>query len=202
MIDLSHVWGLSRMGLAVEELWSMSEQALVGVYADARRQFLEKKLARDTQRARLEWMKAKTFVTSTGGVTERRMAVDVSEELARKGQELREMTHELDLLKVDVDVIAIVIRLRGAHVPAALQNEDAAEAEFGPDLTAWTRRSQAPSSSPTSKCNGPAPNTGRHRSSETGPVGITLESVRECENRLADRSLRPSRRGPSDRSSG
>ena len=129
MIDLSHVWGLSRMGLAVEELWSMSEQALVGVYADARRQFLEKRLARDTHRARLEWMKAKTFVNSMGGVTERRMAVDVSEELARKGQELREMTHDLDLLKVDVDVIAIVIRLRGAHVPAALQIEDAAEAK-------------------------------------------------------------------------
>jgi hypothetical protein len=133
MIDLSHVWALSRMGLAVEELWSMSEQALVGAYADARRRFLEKKLARDTHRARLEWMKAKTFVTSAGGVTERRMAVDVSEELARKGQELREMTHDLDLLKVDVDVIAIVIRLRGAHLPAALQIEDAAEAE--PDRT-------------------------------------------------------------------
>ena len=88
------------MGLAVEQLWSVSEQALVGAYADARRRFLEKKLARDTHRGRLEWMKAKTFVTSTGGVTERRMAVDVSEELARKGQELREMTHDLDLLKV------------------------------------------------------------------------------------------------------
>ncbi len=75
-------------------------------------------------------MKAKTFVNSMGGVTERRMAVDVSEELARKGQELREMTHDLDLLKVDVDVIAIVIWLRGAHLPAALQIEDAAEAEL------------------------------------------------------------------------
>jgi hypothetical protein len=117
------------MGISIEELWSMSDQAVIGAYADARRQFVEKKLARDTHRARLEWMKAKTFVNSSGGVTERRMAVDVSEELGRKGQELREMTRELDLLKVDVDVIAIVIRLRGAHVPAAVQAEDAAEGE-------------------------------------------------------------------------
>ena len=51
------------------------------------------------------------------------MAVDVSEELARKGQELREMTRNLDLLKVDVDVIAMVIRLRGWHAPSAPQDE-------------------------------------------------------------------------------
>jgi hypothetical protein len=31
----------------------------------------------------------------------------------RKGQELREMTRDPDLLKVDVDTIAMVIRLRG-----------------------------------------------------------------------------------------
>jgi hypothetical protein len=118
---------------SVEELWSISEQALVGAYAEARRRFVEKKLIRDTHRARLDWMKAKAFVGSTGGVTERKMAVDVSEELGRKGQELREMTRDLELLKIDVDVIAIVIRLRGAHVPAALQVDDAAEAE--PDRT-------------------------------------------------------------------
>jgi hypothetical protein len=121
------------MTIAIDELWSMPEPALVNAYADARRQFVEKKLARDTQRARLDWMRAKTFVTSAGGVTERKMAVDVSEELARKGQELREMTRDLDLLKVDVDVIAIVIRMRGAHVPSATQIEDAAEAD--PDRT-------------------------------------------------------------------
>src|SRR4051812_26141273 len=39
-------------------------------------------------------MRAKLFVGNTGGVTERKMAVDVSEELARKGQELREMAKE------------------------------------------------------------------------------------------------------------
>ncbi len=52
---------------------------------------MEKKFTRDTQRARLEWMRAKMFLSNSGGVTDRKMAVDVSEELARKGQELREM---------------------------------------------------------------------------------------------------------------
>ncbi|MGZ3287765.1 MAG: hypothetical protein ACXU87_06975 [Xanthobacteraceae bacterium] len=107
----------------------MSEQALVGAYADARRQFVERRFVRDTQRARLEWMKAKAFVNSSGGVTERKIAIDVSEEFARKGQELREMTRDLDLLKVDVDVIAVVIRLRGVHAPAAVHVEDHAEGE-------------------------------------------------------------------------
>jgi hypothetical protein len=62
-------------------------------------------------------------------MTDRKMAVDVSEELARKGQELREMTHDLDLLKVDVDIIAIVIRFRGASAPAGVQGEDASEGD-------------------------------------------------------------------------
>jgi hypothetical protein len=120
------------MSISIDELWSMSEPALVGAYADARRQFVEKKFARDTHRARLDWLRAKTFATSAGGVTERKMVVDASEELGRKGQELREMTRDLDLLKVDVDVIAAVMRLRGAPAPAAVQVEDATAAE--PDL--------------------------------------------------------------------
>jgi hypothetical protein len=111
----------------IEELWSMPEPALIGTYHGARREFVEKKFARDTQRARLEWMRAKMFVGSLGGVTERKMAIDVSEELARKGQELREMTRELDLLKVDVDVVAMVIRLRGVSAPAGVQGEDAGD---------------------------------------------------------------------------
>ena len=102
---------------SAEELYRMSEVELLTAYAEARRQFVEKKFTRDTQRARLEWMRARMFVGGTGGVTERNMAIDVSEEIARKGQELREMTRDLDLLKVDVDLIAIAIRLRGA--PAA-----------------------------------------------------------------------------------
>jgi hypothetical protein len=117
------------MDPAIEDYWLTSEQALVGAYADTRRRFTEKKLVRDTQRARLEWTRAKAFINSAGGVTERRMAVDVSDELARKGQELREMTRDLDLLKVEVDVIAIVLRLRGGHPPASAPVEDAPEAE-------------------------------------------------------------------------
>ena len=38
-------------------------------------------------------------------------------------------TRDLDLLKVDVDVIAVVIRLRGVHAPAAVHVEDHAEGE-------------------------------------------------------------------------
>ena len=67
------------------------------------------------------------FTGSSGGVTERNMAIDVSEEIARKGQEVRELTRELDLIKVDVDVIAIVIRSRGAS--SAGMHEDAHEKE-------------------------------------------------------------------------
>ena len=117
------------MTMPVEELWGMPEPALIGAYHDARRQFVEKKFARDTQRARLEWLRAKAFIGGSGGVTERKMAVDVSEELARKGQELREMTRDLDLVKIDVDVIAMVIRLRGVSASAGVQAEDAADGD-------------------------------------------------------------------------
>src|ERR1700704_5565051 len=107
----------------------MSDVELLAAYLEARRQFVEKKFTRDTQRARLAWIKAKMFVGSSGGGTERNMAIDVSEEIARKGQELREMTRDLDLLKVDVDIIATVIRFRGAPTPAAVQSEDASEGD-------------------------------------------------------------------------
>jgi hypothetical protein len=106
------------MTIVIEELWTMPEPALVGAYHAARRHFVEQRFARDTQRARLEWLRAKMFVTSSGGVTERKMAVDVSEELARKGQELRELTRDLDLLKADVDIIAMIIQLRGVSASA------------------------------------------------------------------------------------
>lgn len=111
------------MAASIEDLWSVPEKALVTAYADARRQYAETKLERDTQRAQLEWMRAKMFVNTAGGVTERKMAVDVSEELARKGQEVREITRDLDMLKIDVDVIEAVIRLRGAHSFAVAQPE-------------------------------------------------------------------------------
>lgn len=115
------------MTMSVEQLWSLPETALVRAYAEARRRYAEKKFERDTQRARLEWMRAKLFVNTQGNVTERKMAVDVSEELARKGQEVREMTRDLDMLKIDVDVIDTMIRLRGTRGTAPAQVDEAAE---------------------------------------------------------------------------
>jgi len=112
------------MSLSADALYKMSDVELLAAYVEARRQFVEKKFTRDTHRARLAWIRAKMFIGSTGGVTERNMAVDVSEEIARKGQELREMTRDLDLLKVDVDIIAIVIRSRGASAPMDVHGED------------------------------------------------------------------------------
>lgn len=109
---------------SAEALYRMSEVELLTAYAEARRQFVEKKFTRDTHRARLEWMRARMFVGGSGGVTERNMAIEVSEEIARKGQELREMTRDLDLLKVDVDLIAIAIRLRGVSAANRAQAED------------------------------------------------------------------------------
>jgi hypothetical protein len=102
------------MAILIEALWAMPVNELLAAYYDARRQYVERKFARDTQRARLEWVRARAFVTGSGGVTERKTAVDASEELGRKGQELREMTRDLDLLKIDFDVIAMIVRLRGA----------------------------------------------------------------------------------------
>jgi hypothetical protein len=121
------------MSFSADALYKMSEMELLAAYAEARRQFVEKKFARDTQRARLAWIKAKMFTSSTGGVTERNMAIDVSEEIARKGQELREMTRDLDLLKVEVDIIATVVRFRGASTPAGVHGEDASEGDSGHD---------------------------------------------------------------------
>jgi hypothetical protein len=119
------------MNHSADTLFKMSEVELLAAYAEARRDFVEKKFARDTQRARLEWIRAKMFTSSSGGVTERNMAIDVSEEIARKGQEVREMTRELDLVKVEVDIIANVIRLRSAPASALVHNEDASEGDSG-----------------------------------------------------------------------
>lgn len=117
------------MSFSADTLYRMSDVELLTAYAEARRQFVEKKFARDTNRARLAWIRAKMFIGGSGGVTERNMAIDVSEEIARKGQELREMTRDLDLLKVDVDTIAIAIRLRGASAPGNAHGEDAVEGD-------------------------------------------------------------------------
>ena len=39
------------------------------------------------------------------------------------------MTRDLDLVKIDVDVIAMVIRLRGVSASAGVQAEDAADGD-------------------------------------------------------------------------
>ena len=71
------------------------------------------------------------FIGSSGGVTERNMAIDVSEEIARKGQELREMTRDLDLLKVDREELLRFTRgyvdfspwrIRSSHKRRSLKN--------------------------------------------------------------------------------
>jgi hypothetical protein len=121
----------AAMSHSADALYKMPEVELLAAYAEARREFVEKKFARDTQRARLAWIKAKMFTGSTGGVTERNMAIDVSEEIARKGQEVREMTRDLDLVKVEVDIIASVIRFRGAPAPAGGHGEEASEGDSG-----------------------------------------------------------------------
>jgi hypothetical protein len=117
------------MSLSVEALWKMSDVELVGAYYDIRRQYVDKKFARDTQRARLEWLRAKAFAATSGGVTERRNTVELSEELARKGQEVREMTRDVDLLRADVDVIEMMVRLRGGPAPTGARTEESQEGE-------------------------------------------------------------------------
>jgi hypothetical protein len=117
------------MNLSLETLWKMSDVELLAKYYDVRRQHIERKFARDTQRARLDWLKARVFATSSGGVTERKNAVDASEDLARKGQELREMTRDLDLLRADADVIAMIVRMRGAFAPADTRSEESSDSE-------------------------------------------------------------------------
>lgn len=102
------------MEISVATLAKFSDLELLDAYHQARRLYAEKKFARDTERGRLEWQGAKLFVTGKGGVTERQKAVEASEELAKKGQHVREMTRDLDVLKADIDMLATLLRTRGA----------------------------------------------------------------------------------------
>jgi len=117
------------MSLSADDLYKMSDVELLAAYLEARRQFVEKKFTRDTNRARLEWIRAKMFIGSSGGVTERNMTIDVSEEIARKGQEVREMTRDLDLLRVDVDPITMMFQLRGGIAPTDVRAEESSDGE-------------------------------------------------------------------------
>ena len=120
------------MAVSAEALWKLSKVELLAAYHDARRQYVEQKFARDTERARLEWLKAKAFVNGAGGVAERRNAVDASEEFGRKGQQLREMTRDLELFKTDVDLIAMIVRLRGVAVEGDARTDGAGEEDPAP----------------------------------------------------------------------
>ncbi|HZR75917.1 hypothetical protein [Bradyrhizobium sp.] len=62
------------MSLSADTLYRMPDVELLSAYAEVRRQFVERKFTRDTQRARLAWIRAKMFVGGSGGVTERNMA--------------------------------------------------------------------------------------------------------------------------------
>ena len=117
------------MSLSLDPLWKMSDAELLAAYYDVRRQYAERKFARDTQRARLEWQRAKAFAATSGGVTERKNVVETSEELGRKGQEVREMTRDLDLLRVDVDLITMMFRLRGGIAPTDVRAEESNDGE-------------------------------------------------------------------------
>jgi hypothetical protein len=112
------------MEISVDALWKMSDMELLAAYSEARRRYVDKKFARDIQRARVAWLRARTFVATPGGVTERMNSVDASEELGRKGQEVREMTRDLDLLKIDVDVISIIVNMRGSSRSAEIKLEE------------------------------------------------------------------------------
>jgi len=63
------------MSRSADALYGMSDVELLAAYVEARRQFVEKKFARDTHRARLAWIRAKMFIGSSGGVTERRASL-------------------------------------------------------------------------------------------------------------------------------
>ena len=117
------------MSRSLDPLWKMSDAELLAAYYDVRRQYAERKFARDTQRARLEWQRAKAFAATSGGVTERKNVVETSEELGRKGQEVREMTRDLDLLRVDVDLITMMFQLRGGIAPTDVRAEESSDGE-------------------------------------------------------------------------
>jgi hypothetical protein len=117
------------MTISIEALWAMPVTELLAAYCDARRTYVERKFARDSQRARLEWLRAKSLMAGFGGVTERKTAVEASEDLGRKGQKLREMTRVLDLLKIDFDVIAMTLSLRGASAEAETKSEEPSDGE-------------------------------------------------------------------------
>jgi hypothetical protein len=107
------------MEITADAMIQLSDGELLETYRKSLRLYAEKKFARDTERGRIAWQGARFFVTSRGGVTERQMALEASEDFAKKNQVVREMTLDLDLLKADVDVLALAFRVRGTTARAS-----------------------------------------------------------------------------------
>lgn len=101
------------MEITAENMTCMSDEELLETYRKSRRLYAEKKFARDAERGRVAWQGARFFVTAKGGVTERQMALEASEEFAKKNQQIREMTLDLDLLKADIEALWMALGLRG-----------------------------------------------------------------------------------------
>jgi hypothetical protein len=112
------------MEISVAALDKLSDTELLGTYHQARRLYAEQKFARDTERGRLTWQSARLFVTTKGGISEREKTAEASEDLAKKGQHIREMTLELDLLKADVALIYAFLRLRGVASGLAPRHDE------------------------------------------------------------------------------
>jgi hypothetical protein len=102
------------MEITAENMSRMSDEELLETYRKSRRLYADKKFTRDAERGRIAWQGARFFITAKGGVIERQMALEASEEFAKKNQQIREMTLDLDLLKADIDALSMALRLRGA----------------------------------------------------------------------------------------
>lgn len=106
------------MEITASDMLVWSDTELLETYRKSRRLYAERKFARDTERGRVAWQGARFFITAKGGVTERQMALEASEDLAKRNQQVRELTLELDLLKADVDALEMALRNRSAKLRA------------------------------------------------------------------------------------
>ena len=113
------------METSVAALEKLTDTELLATYHQARRLYAEQKFARDTERGRLTWQSARLFVTTKGTITEREKAAEAAEDLAKKGQHIREMTLDLDLTKADVALIYAFLRLRGVASGVAPKHDPA-----------------------------------------------------------------------------
>lgn len=77
---------------------------------------------------------AKVYLAAEGrSASDRNNIMEAHEELGRRGQELREMTRDLDQLKADVDSFAMVIRFRSGIAASGQRPVSAAGDDGGGD---------------------------------------------------------------------